>query len=124
MPRRALSYTHIWVLVFSPVWMFIGVPVGNWDPPDGSRNQQTCRVLLFVFVSRIAPCWARAVAIGVCHCCTEESVGWPILSVYRGMSAYDGQSLRTSAAVLMWGLSRCNRPVSSFFHLLSQSVGG
>ena len=48
----------------------------------------------------------------------------PILSVYRGMSAYDGQSPRKSAAVLMWGLSRRNRPVSSFIHFLSQSVGG
>ena len=36
--------------------MFIGVPVGNGDPPDGSRSQQICRVLFFVFVSRINPC--------------------------------------------------------------------
>ena len=70
LPRRALSYMQVWSLVFSPVWMFIGVPVGNGDPPDGSRNQQTCKVLLFVFVSRIDPCWARAVATGLCHCCT------------------------------------------------------
>ena len=46
------------VLVFSQDGMFIGVPVGNGDPPDWSRNQQTCRVLLFLFVRRIDPCWA------------------------------------------------------------------
>ena len=70
LPRRALGYTQISFLVVSPVWMFIGVPVGNGDPPDWSRNQQTCRVLLFVFVSRIDPCWARAVATGLGHCST------------------------------------------------------
>ena len=58
LPRCALGYMQVWLLVFSPVWMFLGVPVGNGDPPDWSRNQQTCRVLLFVFVSRIDPGWA------------------------------------------------------------------
>ena len=58
LPRGALSYTQIWFPVSSTVWMFIRVPVGNGEPPDWSRNQQTCRVLLFVFVSRTGPCLA------------------------------------------------------------------
>ena len=51
LPRRASSYMQVWFLVFSQVWMFIGVPVGNGYPPDWSRNQQTCRALLYLFLS-------------------------------------------------------------------------